>query len=370
MNVKVITKIDELKKIKEKWEELESKQKNITIYQTYLYNITWWESIKEVNKYKLNIIIVLDKKENILGIAPLIIEEEKYIFLKITTLKFMGWGDYLDFLVLDENTNVGKIINLIFEEISKLNINKIMLTNINIKSLLGLFLRKHQKFNDLLEFQVECPQIIFKKYKNFEEFKINYLSNSVKKQRNKMLKDLKYKLIIEDNFESNRYKQIRETHIELKNYLNNLNNNQERRSIFENNEKNKFLEDFYKVSTNIKNFILVDSDNNIIIYDTCFIKNNRIVSWNMAHNYKFNNYNPGRVINYEIIQWIFEQENFQEYIFDFGCGGYSWKFQWTDDFTSVYKLEYDIQSNLNTKLLKKLQLLKRGVKCLIQAIKN
>lgn len=370
MKIELIDNIDKFIAIEDEWKELENREKEITVFQTYLYNFTWWNTVKNLQKYKLNIFIVRDNDDKLLGIAPLIVEEEKYLFIKINTVKFMGWGDYLNFLISTKNTNVGKIISLIFENINRLEATRVLLTNIDIETILAKFLKKHQTLNGMMIFQTECPQIKFNKYKDFKEFKLKFLSNSVKKQRNKMLKELKYELNVQNNSLNNKFEKISQIHKKLKDFLNKINNNNERRSIFEIEEKNNFLKEYYARSKEIINYTLTNEKENIIIYDTCYIKNNRIISWNMAHNFTYNNYNPGRVINYEIIEWIFKQDNFKDYIFDFGCGGYSWKFQWTEDFTLVYKLEYDIQKNFKSKIINKSKLIKKGVQCFIQVIKK
>lgn len=369
MKVEILKTIEELKNIKEEWEELENKEKETTIFQTYLYNYTWWETVKDLNKYVLNIIVVRDNNLNLLGIAPLVTEKLKKAFLEIKVLRFMAWGDYLGFLIKTDNTNSGKIISEIFKKIDKLNIDKLLLSNIDINSILGICLKRHQKYSYLMEFQVECPRIRFNDYKNFEEFKIQNLSTSVKKQRNKMLKELEYKFISENNLKNNQFYNMSKIHQELKAFLNKLDKSNKRKTLYENREKNNFLEKYYKLSENINNFLMYDENNNIIIYDSSYFFNNRFFSWNMAHSSKYNSYNPGRVINYEIIEWCFNQKN-KDLIFDFGCGGYPWKFQWTNDFTSVYKLEYDIKNTKKIKLFNKIRLLKRGVKCLVNIFKK
>lgn len=368
MKIEIIKTIEEFKKLELEWERLENFEKETTIFQTFLYNYTWWETVKNLGKYELNIIIIREDNENLLGIAPLIIETEKKLFVKIRILKFMAWGDYLGILLKTNNTNTGKIINKIFETIEKLDIDKVYLTNLDINSILGRYLKKHQVYNYLMEFQVECPQVKFSSYKSFDDFKLKFLSNSVKKQRNKMIKEINYDFNFENNSINNRFIDIENIHKSLKNYLNEKNNNDKRKSSYENTEKRNFLEKFYNSSKKINNFLLTNREE-IIIYDSCYIFHNRIFSWNMAHSPKYDSYNPGRVINYEIMQWGFEQNN-KDLTFDFGCGGYPWKFQWTDDFTSVYKLEYNVSKNKKIKYFEKFRLIKKGIICFIKALKN
>lgn len=319
MKVEIIKTTYEIQKLKSEWEELENIEKETTIFQTFLYNYTWWETIEDLEKYQLSIIVVREDNGNLLGIAPLVIEIEKKLFFKIKVLKFMAWGDYLGFLLKTDNTNTGKIISKIFETIEKLNIDKVRLTNIDINSILGKYLKKHQKYSYLMEFPVECPQVLFNKYENFNKYKEKYNYNSLNNLRNKLKKESNYIFIVD--YSNKYFDEIRKIHIDLKNFLNFDNKNSKRKSLFENIEKNNFLKSYYSTSKNLFSFYLMDKNYKVINYAICYLKNNRIINWNVGHVPAFSKYSPGRIINYEIIQWGFEQNN-KDLIFDFGCGGY------------------------------------------------
>lgn len=366
MRVEIIKTTDEFKKLKLEWEELERTEKDATIFQTFLYNYSWWENVENIGKYQLNIVIVREDNGNLLGVAPLIIELEKKLFFKISTIKFMAWGDYLGFLLKTDNTNTGKIISKIFETIEKLKIDRVLFSNIDINSILGKYLKKHQKYNYLMEFQVECPQVVFNKFENFNNYKKEYNYNSLNNLRNKLKKKFNYSFVVD--YSNKYFDEVKNIHRNLQHFLNSNNNTSERSSLFENKERNDFLEKFYSQSKNLISFYLLDEKQKIINYAICYSKNGRIINWNVGHEPSFSKYSPGRVINYEIMQWGFEQNN-KELIFDFGCGGYPWKFQWTDDFTSVYKLEYNISNNKKMKYFEKFKLIKRGIGCFIKAFK-
>ena len=367
MKIEIITSTDEFMTLKEEWEYLEKQENETTIFQTFLYNYIWWESVEKLNKYELCIIVVREESNKLLGIAPFIIENQKKFFFQIRTLKFMAWGDYLNILINTANKNYKKIISEIFRSIEKLRIDRVILTNINIKSILGNYLKKHQTYNYNFSFQVECPRVYFSNYNSFEIFKSKYLTSNLRNKKNKMQKEINYKFIIKMEENENNYKQIERIHKELKNKLNEYNNNEIRKSSFENFESQNFLEKYYKNSDNIVNFFLM-KDNEIIMYDSCYFFKNILYSWIIAHVYEYNKYSPGGVMNYEIMKWGFEQNN-DKLIFDFGCGGYPWKFQWTEDFTAVYKLEYIISNSIKIKIYERLKYIKRGLECFLKVFK-
>ncbi len=80
----------------------------------------------------------------------------------------------------------------------------------------------------------------------------------------------------------------------------------------------------------------------------------------MGINPDFMNYRVGKIINFEIIQYLFE--NSEEMIFDFGSGRYPWKFEWTQNYKIVYELRYDNPSCKKLENREKMIELKRAAK--------
>lgn len=370
MKIEIVRDLKEFKELEKDWKVLESQDKNTTFFQSFEYNYIWWKNFKKSKKYILNIIVVKEDNNRVIGIAPFIIETKKKFKINLKILKFMGWGDYLGILINFDNTNPQKIVSVIFDTVDNMSIDRVFFSNINIESFFGMYLKKHQKYGYKLEFQTEVPFVEFKKFKDFNIYKEQFLSTSVKKQKNKMSKELGYVLRVENKVNEIQFNKIEKIHKNLQEFLNKNKEIPNRVSIFTDDNRNRFLKELYANSKAVVNFLLTDQDDNVIIYDTCYFYKNHYYSWNMAHDIKYNEYNPGRVLNYEIIKSIFEAENKDNLIFDFGCGGYPWKFQWTSNFTSVYKLEYNVSNGFKMKLLQKLKMVKKGLECFYEILKS
>lgn len=366
MKIEIIRDVKGFFNLKDEWEILEKEDINTSYFNTFEYNYLWLKNMKETNLYTIT---VRDNNNDLFAIAPLHIEIINHLFLQLKILKFMAWGDYQNIILKNKDINKTKVINTILNEIKKEDKlwDRVFLGNIDINTELSKTILKNQEFNKYFELQVECPKLYFNKYDKFDDYKIDNLSKSTKKQRNKMIKELKYKFVVENNNKNNRFEEISKIHKELQKNLVSEDGRKERKSLYENKERYNFLFELYKNSNDIINFILLDKNGEIIIYDTCYFYNGVLYSWNMAHNVKYKKYNPGRVINFEIINYCF---NNNIKIFDFGCGRYSWKFEWTPDLTSVYKLEFYTNNSRNVRAYKKLKELKKGIRCFLNILKK
>ncbi|GLI56918.1 hypothetical protein PM10SUCC1_24320 [Propionigenium maris DSM 9537] len=347
--------------LKEDWEALEKEDENLSYFNTFEYNYHWLNNSGIVDD-NIYVIVIKDKREAILGIAPLYIKVERKV-LSLKTLAFMGWGDYLNIILKSKDVNKTKVFNFILENIlSETTLwNRVSLQNISIDTDLARVILKHQNYNKNFKLQVENPKINFWKYKNYNDFSLKNISKSTKNQRNKMKREIEYLFKVEKNHEINRYVEIKDTHTKLQMNMIKNDGRKDRRTLFQIETKGKFLEDLYNSSKNIINFLLLDKENKIIAYDSCYIYNDILYSWNIAHDFKYNKYRPGRVIKHEIMNYCFEN-NIKSY--DFGCGRYPWKFEWTPEMNYVYKLEIWNNSDKKSRLLKSMFKFKEALKCL------
>ena len=101
LQIDVIDNEEELSQIAEEWSDLLSKSHNNAIFLTFEWLSTWWKYFK--NNKELRVLTARDEDRKIIGIAPLVFYE--YKFLPILSLKigeFIGsvHSDYLDFIIL------------------------------------------------------------------------------------------------------------------------------------------------------------------------------------------------------------------------------------------------------------------------------
>jgi CelD/BcsL family acetyltransferase involved in cellulose biosynthesis len=362
MQTKMITSTEEFYNLKVDWERLQDGDPEVTYYSTFGFVKTWWEVYKDEGNKELFIICVYDGN-NVVGIAPLILEGKSRFQIKYKVLKFIAKGDYLGVLLDTHNNNEITIIKDIFKAIEKYadKFEKIQLTHIKHDSMLAYYLLRHEGYNKCFTYLVECPQIFIKKIINFEEYKKMYVSSSAKKYRNKLSREQNYKFRIIYNNKDDIYEKISELHIKEQKYLVEVKNRKDRSSLFENKVYSQFLKALYNENNNnIVTFVIIGDEDKLIIYDTCYFYKGILHSWNMAYDPEYEKYALGKVINYEIVNYIFES-NIAE-VFDFGTGRYPWKFQWTKDFIFDYQLDMWNIENKKARLLNKLSCMKKFFK--------
>lgn len=361
MHTRIITSTEELNNLKCYWERLQEQDKDVTYYSTFEFAKTWWEIYKEEGNKKLFIICVYDNKD-IVGIAPFVLEVKSIFKIKYSILKFIGRGDYFGVVLDTHDRNEIIIIKSIFITIEE-NADKfqrIQLTHIKHDSILAYYLLRDSRYNEFFTYLVECPQIFLSKFSNFDEFKKIFVSSNSRKYRNKLKREQNYKFSVIYNNNDNIYEKISKLHVKEQKYLFEVKNRKERSSLFENKFYSQFSKLLYNENRNIITFIITGDEDKLIIYYTCYLYKGILYAWNTAYDSQYGKYNVGKVINYEIINYIFES-NIAE-IFDYGAGRYPWKFEWTKDFIFDYQLNMWNVKNKKGRFLHKLSSMKKFCK--------
>lgn len=359
MNIKIITENKEFLKLKEDWEILQEKDPDVTYYNTYIFNKTWWKVYSESNDKSLFIICVYDNRK-LEGIAPFIIEEHKKAFLSYRVLKFMGRGDYYTVISNKKNNRENTIIRQIFKGIND-NSDKwerIELTHIKQNSSLAYYLLRHNLYNESFTYQIECPVVYINRFSSFDMYKNDFnIDKETKYYINKLLKKAGYSFKIYKGNQENILEKISVIHNKEQEYLINIKGRKDRKSLFKNKGVYTFLRDIYDINDNTVTFILEDNNSNIISYATCYYYKNTLYLWNTGYDPQFAKYAVCRVANYEIFKYIYENDFVD--IFDFGAGRYPWKFKWTKDFIFNYKLDLWNSKSNKAKIINLLLYLKQ-----------
>ncbi|MFK5878237.1 MAG: GNAT family N-acetyltransferase [Flavobacteriaceae bacterium] len=344
MEVTVIKNIEELRGIKDQWEILENKSCKKTIYNSYqfLYN---WVVHQQANFENLAIICIHERNE-IVGIAPLMLTNEKALkVIRYKKLSFLGKGDFLNFLI-ESRPNTKPIIAKIFDSIHKLESwDKMDLTHLTKDSNLVKFLLRSSVYNSATIFFGENPVVYRNKHIDFLAYKKLHVRKNVNNYYNKLRKNFDVNVKLYWGDDSDILTRISKIHIERNS------DGKNRKSLFEHLETMSFLRSIYEEGKITLTFCL-ENEHDIIAYVTCFIENDVIYVWNNSYNIKYEKFSPGDIIYMEAMKYFFGEKS-QFNAFDFGGGRYPWKFQMTDDFISMYRL------NLNNNKSKKYKLLEQ-----------
>lgn len=333
MEYKIITTTEDFAALKYEWQRIENQSADFTFFSTFDYCYTWWEVYKQLPELHLWIIVVVNNNQ-IVGIAPLIIETRKIRFgFKINIVRFLADGDYHDFLV-DKNQevksdNVYKIIFIALQENGDCW-DVLNLTHISHRSSLTSFLFK-SKYNKDYTPMIENPFIDLGKYDSFDQFYLNKAPAKANQYANRLQKNIGY------TFEHNSVSidDCAIIHKMEKNYLNSkgLIN---RHSLFEDEFKTQFINKLEKLGKIVKFALLEKKSRKIIIYNWGYLKDSVFYSVNTAFDPLYENFRVGRVMYLEMFHHAYKDSYFK--ILDSGTGRYPWKFEWTSDFNLLYQL--------------------------------
>lgn len=102
-----MTSWDDLVPFQEPWNRLVKRSATSTLFQTYEWHQSWWESFGE--DYQLRVLLA-EENGKLVGVAPLVLCRRTYNLLPEVVLSFLGSlnyaSDYCDWIVPKERTDV------------------------------------------------------------------------------------------------------------------------------------------------------------------------------------------------------------------------------------------------------------------------
>lgn len=338
MQVNIVKTLKEFELLKNEWIEIEKNNSEVSYYSTFNYNYNWLKAYLN-NKINLFTIVIYNNKK-IIGIAPLIIEKRTKLKLKYRVLKFMGKGDFFNFIIDNNQNNYSAIIKEIFKTIENNNEwDKLILTQISQKSKLAEYIFRNDRYNKYFSPIVECPCLRLSDFNSFDEYKKRFkIDKECKYYLNRMKKNINFKFKVINSKYENIYDKLKALHIKEQEYLKKEKNRNERGSVFQGNENDSFFRNIFLNNENNITFLIEDENNQIISYYNCYVFNGKIHFWNTGYDFNYIKYTPSKIVNYLMFEYMYNN-NMTNYIFDFGAGRYPWKFKWTNEFNMIYKFE-------------------------------
>lgn len=347
MNLKIIKDTNELYEIEEEWKKLQSENNEITFYSTIEFIKEWWN----INESDASLFVIIVTEGNkVLGVAPLCIETRKKFFLKYRVLKFLGRGDFFNFILQEKNNLT--IAKKIFEEIEKNHEkwDKIELTHIEEEASLLWYLNRSQKYKSSIRYLEECPYVDINNIEKMECYSRKYGPSKINWYRNKLEKEVGYNLEVICDGGEKTVNIIADIHKMEQKYLRENKLRDERESLYEDKKKAELVKRMYEKKGLSYTFLLKANTGEIMSYSTCYFYNNIMHLWNTGYIPKFNKYSVSKLSYYEIIKYCFENNICKQ--LDLGAGGYPWKFEWTNKSRKLYSFELWNSNNYIYKIKK------------------
>lgn len=328
INLYEISNVQEIVKLKEGWKKLFLNSTDVTPFQSWEWNLE--KIYKFTTSEKPKIIVGYNKKNELIGLAPL--KLKRYKFTNIKILEFIGTGpsDYLDFLVDQEYKYyfISSLFNLIKNsgDWTILNFNNLRESTVNlITSCLPFEINK----------QDVCPCICLpgsmKKYENVvhkRELK------SIKRQLRKLLPKNRLEYIVKDSSVS--LKEDVDIFINL--HQKRHNSKGERGRFFTETRKENF-HDISKLlyEAGILQIEMLKIDSQIAAINYILVWNNRKYNYLSGMNPDFANFKPGKILIYYMIN---DAINKGCNVFDFLQGAEKYKYFWTNEEIQLYSAVY------------------------------
>ncbi len=344
MTIHKINTITEFESFKDKWDNLVKGINFTKINSYFIWNYLLYKNLYDHNEL---FILIAEDEKGIAGIAPLIIQKRRKIFLSYKTACFIGneYSDWNDFIIVRDNVEV---IREFIRYIFKNGIDEILLNNINDSSKNLNVLKDIRKNYILYKIKTKCYYIKSNKT-TWEDYLKNFTS---KKFIQKDLRKLKRK------FDNNRW-EVLEVYKDLKKYFDviiRLHNESQirknRRSLYVDKQFINFIleiMDEWEKNGMIRIFVLLL--NNIqISYAIIFTDNNFYYGWQQGFDIDYSEFSPTKFLMSRIIMDAFEKKISE---FHFMRGEDDYKSKWTKDYRENYQFRIYKKNLLNSLFLLK-----------------
>lgn len=336
MEIRIVKNEQDLVSIEQKWNEL-------AYYSTNNFNwvYKWWLSHKENNDLK---VIVAEKDNEIIGIAPLYIENARALkYFKIKKLTFLGQriSDNIDFLIKEDKNREQTFERLLRYITENLKFDLLELNQVNSGCInFDLW----QKYASLCNFEFETiadnPVARLADFKSYDEY-FNQLSKNhktnLKRIQNKIKRDFNK---VEYLFDKDIKEQDIETvaNINIKRQIDLYNKgNLERCSYFTDKQNESFIKDYFcNDSSDSKILSCLKCNDNIIAYTLLTMNNAILTFWNTAFDPDYEKYSPSKLLINEQIKYAFDN-NYKYFNFMEGSEGY--KLDWSNESYTIYDIK-------------------------------
>lgn len=335
MIYKIVRKEDEFLQIEQQWQRLWQKNSESTCYNSFQVAYFWYKHL--VPQSQLCIICIFHNEE-IVGVAPLCIVEKKHWgFYRVRELEILGWGDYKTFLFDPDFPKQSAIFKSFFEAIQSINghWDKMVLKNLRQDAQLSHFLKKNP-LHDYLYSYNEAPCISFRNYTSFDHYKKEFRDKRIEANEKRLWKKESFTFEFYQVISEDLLQKMMDCHIKEKEILNKA--SATRTSPFSSAGRRNFHFSLLAKVNYGSAAVLYNGSGEIMAYEIYYHHNGIYYCWNIGYDPHYTSFGVARILNKKVIEFLFSQESVVRY--DFGAGGYRWKYQNTTEFCLLYRLEY------------------------------
>ncbi|OGI21740.1 MAG: hypothetical protein A2287_05700 [Candidatus Melainabacteria bacterium RIFOXYA12_FULL_32_12] len=349
MNIKVIKGDEAFLSLKDDWDRL---AENLIAVTKFDWIYRWWNHFQEKNELS---ILIAEKNNKIVGIAPLYIENTKALkVVPFRKLKFLGGDltDFLDFLIDEQDYNRELIFkNLLNYALNNFDYDLLELGQINSdypnfdlwNKFAGYTGSKFTAYKE--NHKIKLAEFV--SYQNYYRQLSKNHRKSLKSRLTKVINDgIDFKYEFKSHITEEDIEIIKKICIKRQNFLYKKGDHK-RFCYFLDNKKTKFIEDYFCSNDNDSKMLAYLKFNGVIIaYNLILLNKNTFSIWNSTFDNDYEFYAPSKLFFNELIKYAFEKN--YEY-FDFMRGNDPYKLSWTNKTAYNYNFEY--KKSLKAKLV-------------------
>ncbi len=338
MAIEVVRTTEQLVGLAKEWEVLEAGDPHASFYASHRFVTAWWLAYEDDDAYALHTLAVRHNGD-LVGVAPLVIQRRMIRGVQTRVLRWASHGDYLGLLLLPQFSDRCSQ-ELLAAMRQPGHYDRVSLSNMRPE---GSFAHYILRSDDNAHFRphIECPYVDLRLYSGFPDFCARAVPAHTRKYRNKFLRERDAQFKVYRGNESDILGRIGAVHMAERDFLQESFGRSERHSLFDNPRRLAHMSAVYERQADTITFAFEDASNSILAYRTCFIQGRTLLSWNSAYAPTVHSYRMGKVVQYDIMSYLFASGGVD--LFDFGAGRYPWKFEWTDQFNATYWYRYPIE---------------------------
>lgn len=320
----LITQLEEFSKLRQEWNHLLHNSEANTIFLTWEWLYTWWETFGKEGK--LFIITLRSEQGELVGIAPLFIRKCSYYNFPVKEISFIGAGhsDRQDLIVLRKSHEALETIIL------EIYANKTMWDVVRLDQIpsespfvaasSGVHFRSETENSSL------CPYIMISDSWDpyFNSLSKNF-RRDIKRTTNRICKFGKWEFKVE-----RRPKDIEKMIATMENIEATGRKADTEKAFFLSKVNKNFLTRFCKICLENQSldYSIITINDKPIAYLLGFLYNNKYYAYNNAFSEDFRRASPGKLLLNEKVRWCFDNiESVKE--FDFLRGEAYIKSLWT-----------------------------------------
>ena len=325
MKARLITELDNFYSLEEQWRSLCYDLENNEVFYSWEWICSFIKSFGD-SALVPYIVVVEENNKEIIGIAPLCIEERNIGFKKIKVLRFIvnRTVDYYNFIISKKYSKYEVIKNIVKELKEDKSWDLIELKNLNTRDRETLMINEVIKlYKDLVCIKEES---VITPYMRYEEINLKANSKQIKdiiRREKKLLREHQVEFFINAGWDKEVWNELMKLHKE-----------RWPQSVFNSLKYIEFYEDIIPKleKDNLLEFSYVSIDNEISAIHFGFKNEEKVYYYIPIYSSNHGKTGIGAILLNKIIDNYKESHN----IFDFLRGDELYKFDWTDMSTQNY----------------------------------